>query len=274
MSDGGDTNRAAGGPLVLTARDGAIVTLTVNRPEARNALDGPTVDALSTAFEAIDDDPGVRCTILTGAGDRAFVAGADIKAMAGLDRAAALAFAQRGHRMADLMEQLRVPIIAAVNGFALGAGLELALACDFIYAAGTAKLGMPEVGLGVIPGFGGTQRLALRVGIARAREMIYSGVILDAEAAARIGLANAVVEPDQLMARVRALAETIARNAPLAVQAAKQTVTPGTLRGPDESLAAALAVERDQFAALFATEDQKEGMRAFVEKRPPAWKGT
>jgi enoyl-CoA hydratase len=263
----------AGAPLVLVARDGAVATLTVNRPDARNALDMPTVAALSASFEAIDRDAGVRCAILTGAGDRAFVAGADIKAMAGLDRAGAHAFAERGHRMADLMESIRVPIIAAVNGFALGAGLELALACDFIYAARTAKLGMPEVGLGVIPGFGGTQRLALRVGVARAREMIYSGMIIDADEGLRIGLCNAVAEPDTLMARVREVAARIASNAPLAVQAAKQTVTPGQLRGPDEPLAGALGVERDQFAGLFATEDQKEGMRAFVEKRPPAWKG-
>ena len=193
--------------------------------------------------------------------------------MAELDRAGARAFAERGHRMADLMEELRVPIIAAVNGFALGAGLELALACDFIYAARTAKLGMPEVGLGVIPGFGGTQRLALRVGVARARELIYTGAIIDADEALRIGLCNAIAEPDALMPKVREVAARIAGHAPLAVQAAKQTVTPGTLRGPDEPLAAALAVERDQFAGLFATEDQKEGMRAFVEKRPPGWKG-
>ena len=260
-------------PRVLAARDGAVVTLTVNRPDARNALDGPTVEALIAAFETIDDDAGVRCAILTGAGDRAFAAGADIKAMAGLDRAGALAFAERGHRMADFMDALRVPIIAAVNGWALGAGLELALACDFIYAARTAKLGMPEVGLGVIPGFGGTQRLALRVGAARARELIYSGVTIDADEALRIGLCNAVTEPEALMPRAREVAARIASNAPLAVQAAKQTVTPGTLRGPDEPLAAALAVEREQFAGLFATEDQKEGMKAFVEKRPPSWKG-
>jgi len=260
-------------PLVLAARDGAVVTLTVNRPDARNALDGQTVDALIAAFETIDDDAGVRCAILTGAGDRAFAAGADIKAMAGLDRAGALAFAERGHRMATFMDELRVPIIAAVNGFALGAGLELALACDFIFAARTAKLGMPEVGLGVIPGFGGTQRLALRVGVARARELIYSGATIDADEALRIGLCNAVTEPGALMPRVREVAARIASNAPLAVQAAKQTVTAGTLRGPDEPLAAALAVEREQFAGLFATEDQKEGMKAFVEKRPPAWKG-
>ena len=258
---------------VVSARDGAVVTLTVNRPEARNALDGETVDALTAAFEAIDNDKSVRCTILTGAGDRAFVAGADIKAMAGLDAAGARAFAERGHRMADLMEDLRVPIIAAVNGWALGAGLELALACDFIYASRAAKLGMPEVGLGVIPGFGGTQRLALRVGVARARELIYTGAAIDADEAARIGLANAVTEPEALLPRVRAVAAQIASHAPLAVAAAKETVTPGVPRGPDEDLAAALAVEREQFSGLFATEDQKEGMRAFVEKRLPAWRG-
>ena len=264
---------APGEPFVLTAREGGVVTLTVNRPDARNALDGATVEALTAAFDAIDSDRSVRCAILTGAGDRAFVAGADIKAMAGLDRVGARVFAERGHRMADLMEELRVPIIAAVNGWALGAGLELALACDFIYAARTAKMGMPEVGLGVIPGFGGTQRLTLRVGVARARELIYTGVTIDADEALRIGLCNAVTEPDALMPRVREVAARIAGHAPLAVQSAKQTVTPGTLRGPDEPLAAALAVERDQFAGLFATEDQKEGMRAFVEKRAPGWKG-
>jgi enoyl-CoA hydratase len=264
---------APGEPFVLTARDGAVATLTVNRPDARNALDGATVEALTAAFDAIDSDPGVRCAILTGAGDRAFVAGADIKAMAGLDKVGARVFAERGHRMAALMEELRVPIIAAVNGWALGAGLELDLACDFIYAARTAKMGMPEVGLGVIPGFGGTQRLTLRVGVARARELIYTGTIVDADEALRIGLCNAVTEPAALMPRVREVAARIAGHAPLAVQAAKQTVTPGTLRGPDEPLAAALAVERDQFAGLFATEDQKEGMRAFVEKRAPGWKG-
>jgi enoyl-CoA hydratase len=268
------SNATDGGPpLVLSARDGAVVTLTVNRPDARNALDGPTVDALSAALEAIDRDTSVRCAILTGAGDRAFVAGADIKAMAGLDAAGGRAFAERGHRMADLMEGMRVPVIAAVNGFALGAGCELALACDFIYASRAAKLGMPEVSLGVIPGFGGTQRLALRVGVARARELIYSGAIVDADEALRIGLVNAVTEPDALLPHVRAVAARIAGHAPLAVEAAKQTVAPGMPRGPDEGLATALAVERERFAALFATQDQKEGMRAFIEKRPPTWKG-
>jgi len=267
------TAAAGGEPLVRDAREGAVVTLTVNRPAARNALDTATVEALTAAFEAIDRDTSVRCAILTGAGDRAFVAGADIKAMAELDRDGARAFAERGHRMADVMEGIRVPIIAAVNGWALGAGCELALACDFIYAARTAKLGMPEVGLGVIPGFGGTQRLALRVGVARARELIFSGVIIDADEALRIGLCNAVTAPEELMPRVQALAAQIAGHAPLAVEAAKQTVTPGQPRGADEPLATALAVERERFAGLFATQDQKEGMRAFIDKRQPTWKG-
>ena len=264
---------AAPGPRIVTARDGAVVTLTVNRPEARNALDAETVDAVIAALDAIERDASIRCAILTGAGDRAFAAGADIKAMAGMGPEDARAFAERGHRMGDRLEGVRVPVIAAVNGFALGAGCELALACDFIYAARTAKLGMPEVGLGVIPGFGGTQRLALRVGVARARELIYSGAVIDADEGLRIGLCNAVTEPDALMPRVRALAAQIAGHAPLAVAAAKQTVTPGAPRGPDQAFAAALAFERDRFAALFATHDQKEGMRAFVEKRPPTWKG-
>jgi enoyl-CoA hydratase len=261
------------GSLVLVAREGAVVTLTVNRPDARNALDGATVDALIAAFEAVDRDTSIRCAILTGAGDRAFAAGAVIKAMAELDPIGARTFAERGHRMCDLMEGIRVPIIAAVNGWALGAGCELALACDFIYASRAAKLGMPEVGLGVIPGFGGTQRLALRVGVARARELIYSGATIDADEGLRIGLCNAVTEPGELIPRVRALAAQIAGHAPLAVEAAKQTVAPGFPRGPDEALATALAGERDRFAALFGSADQKEGMRAFIEKRPPAWKG-
>ena len=162
------TAAPGGEPLVRDARDGAVVTLTVNRPAARNALDTATVEALTAAFEAIDRDTSVRCAILTGAGDRAFVAGADIKAMADLDREGARVFSERGHRMADLMEGIRVPIIAAVNGWALGAGCELALACDFIYASKNAKFGQPEVNIGVMPGFGGTQRLPRRVGLGRA----------------------------------------------------------------------------------------------------------
>ena len=160
-------------------------------------------------------------------------------------------------------------MIAAVNGWDLGAGCELALACDFIYASAGAHLGFPEVGLGVIPGFGGTVRLAIRVGVARARELIYTGEVIDAEEAARIGLVNGVVEPAALLPRVRELAEQIAANAPRAVEAAKRTIP----RAPTAPLDAAFGNERESFATLFGTDDQKEGMRAFLQKRPPAWTG-
>ena len=255
------TDTAAPGPRIVTARDGAVVTLTVNRPGARNALDGETVDAVIAALDVIERDASVRCAILTGAGERAFVAGADIKAMVDMDAAAGLAFSERGQRVFDFIESLRFPVIAAVNGFALGAGCELALACDFMYAARTAKLGMPEVGLGVIPGFGGTQRLALRVGVAHARQLIYTGAIIDAAEALRIGLANRVAEPAALLQEARAIA------------AAKRVVSPGALRDAGEPVARALAAERAAFGGLFATADQKEGMRAFIDKRSPQWKG-
>ncbi|HZL17677.1 MAG TPA: enoyl-CoA hydratase-related protein [Polyangia bacterium] len=251
------------------ARDGAVATVTVNRPEARNALDGETIDALIKALTEVEREGVIRCAILTGAGDRAFVAGADIKAMAGLDPIGARSFSEHGRRLCDLVEGMSIPVIAAVNGFALGAGCELALACDFIYAARGAKLGFPEVGLGVIPGMGGTQRLIGRVGVARARELIYSAAVIDADEAARIGLVNAVVEPAELLARVRAVAAAIARQAPLAVDAAKRAI----LRGGDLPLKSGVDFEQQLFAALFASADQEEGMRAFVDKRAPTWTG-
>lgn len=264
-----------GGPGVLVLREtggklaGSVTTVTVNRPQALNALDAPTLEALCEAFGAIEADPAVRCAILTGAGERAFIAGADIKAMSALTPRQARAFAELGHRLGDLIEGLRVPVIAAVNGYALGGGCELALACDFAYAARTAKFGQPEVSLGVIPGFGGTQRLARRVGIGRARELCYTGAIVGADEAVRIGLVNAVVEPGDLLARVRAVADAIAAHAPLAVADAKRAIR----RGADLPLGEAHELERQIFAGLFSTEDQREGMRAFVEKRPPAWAG-
>jgi enoyl-CoA hydratase len=256
-------------PPVGVARSGGVVTVTIDRPEARNAVDGPTLEALVAAFSELRDDRSVRAVILTGAGERAFVAGADIKAMKDLDEAGARDFAARGRRLGELIEALPVPVIAAVNGFALGGGCELALACDFIYAARGAKLGLPEVGLGVIPGIGGTQRLVRRVGPARARELIFTGALIDADEALRIGLVNAVVEPAALLERTRAVAESIAAKAPLAVAAAKRALR----EGADLPLADGLALEGALFAQLFATHDQKEGMSAFVDKRLPSWLG-
>ena len=257
------------GERALVARDGAIAVVSVNRPEARNALDGETLDALAEAFAALEGETSIRCAILTGAGDKAFAAGADIKAMADADPAGADLLVAHAHRVGDLLEASRLPVIAAVNGFALGGGFELALACDFILAARGAKVGMPEVGLGVIPGMGGTQRLVQRIGVARARQLIYTGGLIDADAAARMGLVNEVLEPAELLPRARAVAAEITTRAPLAIAAAKRALR----RGPDLPLDAGIALERELFCGLFTTHDQKEGMRAFLDKRVPNWTG-
>jgi enoyl-CoA hydratase len=257
--------------------DGAVPvrTVTVNRPAVLNALDTRTLEERTACFGAIDataagpPEAAVRCVILTGAGEKAFVAGGDLSAMQAMGVEQARRFSELGRRLADRMETLAAPIIAAVNGFALGGGLELALACDFILASVNAKLGQPEVNVGVLPGFGGTQRLARRVGIARARQLIYTGDPLAAEDARAWGLVNEVLPAADLLARARAVAEKIAARAPLAVVAAKRAMRVGE----DLPLERALMVEQDAFASLFGTTDQKEGMRAFLEKRAARWQG-
>jgi enoyl-CoA hydratase len=254
---------------VVVERGGAIATVTVNRPQVLNALDDATIGELIDAFGALRVDRALRCVILTGAGEKAFVAGADIAAMAGLTAEQALAFAERGHQLGVDIEALPAPVIAAVNGFALGGGLELALACDFALASSNAKLGLPEVGLGIIPGFGGTQRLTRRIGIAAARELIYSGAVITAEEALRLGIVNAVTAPADLASAARTLAEKIAGRAPLAVAAAKQAIA----QGADLPLGQALALERELFAGLFETADRREGMQAFLEKRSARFEG-
>ncbi|MES1206318.1 MAG: enoyl-CoA hydratase-related protein, partial [Pseudomonadota bacterium] len=231
---------------LLAREEGGIAVVTINRPEARNALDAETLDAVAAAFAEAEGDPQVRCAILVGAGDRAFAAGADIRAMADADPAGADVLVGHAQRLADRLESSRLPVIAAVHGFALGGGLELALACDFIFAARTATLGFPEVGLGVIPGMGGTQRLARRIGVPRARELIYRGALIDAEAAMRLGFVNEVTAPEELMPRTRAVAAEIASRAPLAVAAAKQALR----RGADAALDGGVALERHLFASL------------------------
>jgi enoyl-CoA hydratase len=247
--------------------DGPVATVTVNRPAALNALDADTLSALLEAFTTLADEPAVRCVILTGAGDKAFVAGADIKAMAAMTPAEAGALGQSAHRLGAVIAGMEAPVIAAVNGFALGGGCELALCCDFIYASRAAKFGLPEVGLGVIPGLGGTQLLSRRIGLARACELLFTGDVIDAEEALRLGLVNAVCAPAELLPRVRAVAEAIARRAPLAVAAAKRAARAGA----ELPLEAALELERQAFAGLFGTADQQEGMRAFIEKRAATW---
>lgn len=256
--------------ILLRERDGGTVTLTLNRPEKLNALNEALVSALLDAIVELDRDASVRCVILTGAGEKAFVAGADIAAMASMGTIAAKAFADLGHQVGERIERAHFPVIAAVNGFALGGGCELALACDFVYASDKAKLGQPEVNLGIIPGFGGTQRLARRVGAAKARELVYTGDTIDAAEALRLGLVNAVVPAAELLAKVREVAKKIESKGPLAIAQAKRLV----YRGEDVSLQVANELEAQAFSALFGSADQKEGMGAFVEKRKPSFTGT
>lgn len=255
--------------VVRIDREGAIATITIDRPEKLNALDASVLAGLLDAAKELARAEGVRAAILTGAGEKAFVAGADIAAMKDMSPDEARAFARQGHALGEALEALPFPVIAAVNGFALGGGCELALACDFIHASEKARFGQPEVKLGVIPGFGGTQRLARRVGIARARELVYFGATLTAEQALAIGLVNAVHPAAELMPKVRELAEGIARMGPFAVAEAKRVLR----EGEERPLAEANAIEVDGFARCFGTDDQKEGMKAFLEKRAPEFKG-
>jgi enoyl-CoA hydratase len=255
---------------VLCEREGAIAVLTLNRPEKLNALNAELLGELGATLERLSLDPSVGCAILTGAGEKAFAAGADIEAMAAMSTEQARAFSEAGQRVCSRIERAPFPVVGAVNGFALGGGCELALACDFLYASDRAKLGQPEVNLGVMPGFGGTQRLARRVGIGRARELCYTGDTLSAEEALRIGLVNVVVPHAELSARVREVAAKIAGKGRLAVAQCKRAL----FSGADVPLDVANALESQSFAVLFGTRDQAEGMKAFVEKRKAVFAGT
>jgi enoyl-CoA hydratase len=255
--------------ILLVEKNDHVATLTLNRPEKLNALNAELVESLIRALYDLDQDGQVRVAILTGAGDKAFAAGADIQAMSTMTVAEAKAFADMGHRLGALLESAHFPVIAAVNGFALGGGCEIALACDFIYASDKAKLGQPEVNLGVTPGFGGTQRLSRRVGVARARELCMTGDMVDAEAAVRIGLVNAVFPHAELMAKARETAAKIAAKGPLAIQQCKRVLA----RGLDVPLPIANELEAQAFSALFGSHDQREGMTAFLEKRKAAFEG-
>lgn len=246
-----------------------IVVLTVNRPESLNALNRATIRDLTAAFDAIASDDSVRVVILTGAGDKAFVAGADIAEMSGLSPEDAEAFARLGNALGDRMETLPKPILAAVNGFALGGGCELAMACDFIIASKRARFGQPEVNLGLIPGFGGTQRLQRLVGRAQARRLIYTGEMIKADEAKAMGLVTEVVEPEGLLQRVRDVAWLITQKGPLAVAACKAAIN----QGADAELGIAIDNEAKLFGSMFATQDMREGTAAFVEKRSPRFEG-
>jgi enoyl-CoA hydratase len=246
-----------------------IAFLTVARPKVLNALNAATMLELGQAFHAVRDDDDVRVAILTGDGDKAFVAGADITELAALGAVEAGALATRGQALFSLVENCGKPVIAAVNGFALGAGCELALACSIRLASDSARFGQPETKLGIIPGYGGTQRLPRLVGKGRALEILLTGEMIASAEALRIGLVNAVVPADQLLPRAEALAATILANGPLALRYCLEAVN----HGMEMPLAEALAHEAALFALCCATEDKTEGTRAFLEKRAPQFKG-
>ena len=255
--------------MIEVARDDAVAVVTVNRPDALNALDAPTLTELRDRLRETADDPEVRVVVLTGAGDRAFVAGADIKYMSALGVDEAREWGRLGQEAGRLLETMPKPTIAAINGFALGGGCELALACDFRYASTGAKLGQPEVNLGIIPGWGGTQRLSRAVGIGLAKELILTGRMVDADEALRIGLVNAVFEPAELRDKTMETARALAAKGPLALAAAKAALNRALAGDHAENLER----EADDFGQLFSSDDAREGMTAFAEKREPSFKG-
>lgn len=257
---------------VLFSIQDRIATVTISRPEALNALNASVLDELEQILNKIHSSgyDVIRAVIITGSGEKAFVAGADIKMINQLSKTEAFKFAARGQKIFRLIEKLKVPVIAAVNGFALGGGLELALSCDFIYAAENAKLGLPEVSLGLIPGFGGTVRLARAVGPARAKEMILSGTPLTAAEATACGLVNKVFPLAQLLSEVQKLALVIASRGPMALAAAKVSINETATMAMDE----AMTFEAQIFAELFSSKDVFEGTLAFIEKRKPQFQGS
>ncbi len=252
---------------VSIERDGFLAVLCVNRPDKLNALDAATITELHRAVDALSADNEVGAVILTGAGEKAFIAGADISELAGQGVFDARANSRRGHGLTRAMELSPKPFVAAINGFCLGGGLEMALACDLRYASSKARLGLPEVSLGVIPGYGGTQRLTRLVGAGRALELILTGDHVTAEDAVSLGLVNAVCEPDELLDRAKQVAARIVSRGPTAVALAKQAV----YRGAHLPLAEGLELEADLFATINSTDEAEEGLRAFLEKRKPSW---
>ena len=247
---------------VAVERRDAVAVVTIDRQEALNALDVETLTGLRDRLRELADDESAHVVVLTGAGDRAFVAGADIKYMGGLGPDGAKEWGALGHEAARLLEDMPKPAIAAINGFALGGGCELALACDLRYASSRARLGQPEIDLAIVPGWGGTQRLARVCGLGVAKELILTGRQVDAEEALRIGLVNAVADP--VLDRALGVADRLAQKSPVALRVAKRllNLSPG-----------ALEREAEEFGDLFSSDDAKEGLAAFAEKRPPRFTG-
>lgn len=243
--------------------------LSINRPKALNALNAQVLTEIISCFHDIHKNPEVKSVIITGSGDKAFVAGADIAAMQNMTALEAARFGETGHRAMRVIENSSVPVVAAVNGFCLGGGLELALSCDFIYASTSAKMGLPEVNLGIFPGFGGTQRLSRLIGRARAKELVYTAKIIGAQEAFDLGIINKLCEPEKLMEDVKSVLGVIMKKGLVAVSLAKKVINEGS----DLPLSSGLKLEEMTFPLTFATEDKKEGVAAFLEKREAKFTG-
>lgn len=252
---------------VTTAEERTLIT--INRPKALNALNRQVLEELSDAFAGFEKDRTSKVCVITGAGDKAFVAGADITEMAKLTPLEVEQFCRLGQEVCLKMEAIEKPVLAAVNGFALGGGTELVLACDLVYASEQARFGQPEINLGIIPGFGGTQRLAKVIGMRRAKEWIYLGDMVDAKTAASFGLVNAVLPQQKLMEEVDAVVKKLTAKPAFALGQAKKTIG----KGLTLDLCTGSILEREAFSMTFASEDRGEGMQAFLEKRKPAFKG-
>jgi len=254
---------------LIVEREGAVATITINRPKVLNAMNRATLDELRRAILELKDDESVHGVIITGAGDKAFVAGADINEMATQAPTSGRDYALAGQHVFDLIENMGKPVIAAINGYALGGGCELAMACTLRLAADTAKIGLPEITLGIIPGYAGTQRLSRLVGTGKAMELILTGVPVAADEAARIGLVNRVVSASSLAGEAKTWAAQLARNAPIATRFIIDAIN----KGVEMPFAAACLFEATLFGLVASTDDMREGTRAFLEKRKPQFTG-
>jgi len=254
---------------ILYEKSEGIATITLNRPEALNAFSKEVINEILQALEDVRNDENARVVILTGAGEKAFSSGADIKAMKGMNALKARELSQMGEKLCYALENLEKPVIAALNGYALGGGLEVAMACDIRIASENARMGQTEINIGLIPGWGGTQRLTRLVGRTKAKELVLTGKMIDAKTAEQLGLLNMVVPADKFREIVRQFAAELASKAPVALKVAKALIN----KGADASLDAALALEREGIGVVGSTEDLQEGVSAFMEKRKPSFKG-